>query len=59
MKTKIPGFTFFLLLSVLALSLPVRGAVADDVSCIKCHADASVMKSLFKAPATGGGEGEG
>lgn len=35
-------------------------AAAKDSGCITCHTNETIMKSLFKAPADGGGsEGEG
>jgi hypothetical protein len=59
MKTKIAALTGLFLLIGLGAPWLIRGNAADEVSCVKCHTDAEVMKSLFKAPKIGTGEGEG
>ncbi|HEY3278276.1 MAG TPA: hypothetical protein VGJ94_16795 [Syntrophorhabdaceae bacterium] len=59
MKTKIAALTLLFLLTGLGAPWLIRGNAADEVSCIKCHTDADVMKSLFVAPKTGAGEAEG
>lgn len=37
----------------------ISSSSTDESSCLKCHTDARIMKSLAKAPAIQGGEGEG
>jgi hypothetical protein len=37
----------------------IEGSAPDDGSCVKCHTDAEVMKSLVKVPVAIAGEGEG
>jgi hypothetical protein len=59
MKTKIAALTFLFLLCSLGAPWLIQGSAADEVSCVKCHTDANVMKSLFKAPKIELGEGEG
>jgi len=59
MKTKITVLTLIFLICALAGPWLIRAHAAGEVSCIKCHTDANVMKSLFKAPKMDLGEGEG
>ena len=59
MKTWIAAFSLVLLISAVGTSRLMRADAADEVACIKCHTDADVMKSLFKAPKVEPGEGEG
>lgn len=59
MKTKIAALSLIFLISALGAPWLIQGNAADEVSCIKCHTDANVMKSLFKAPKVAPGEGEG
>ena len=59
MKTRIAVLTLIFLICALGAPWLIQGNAADQVSCVKCHTDANVMKSLFKAPKVGEGEGEG
>jgi hypothetical protein len=59
MKTKIAALTFVFFICALGGPWLIQGNATDEVSCVKCHTDANVMKSLFKAPKVEGGEGEG
>ena len=59
MKTKTAALVVIFLICALGGPWVIRADAADEVSCIKCHTDANVMKSLFKAPKVEAGEGEG
>jgi len=59
MKTKIAVLTLIFLICSLGGPWATPADAADEASCIKCHTDANVMKSLFKAPKIDLGEGEG
>ena len=59
MKTRIAFLTFVFLICALGAPWPNQVNAADEVSCVKCHTDANVMKSLFKTPKIDLGEGEG
>jgi hypothetical protein len=59
MKTRIAVLTLIFLICALGAPWLIQGNAADEVSCVKCHTDTNVMKSLFKAPKVEGGEGEG
>ena len=59
MKTRIAVLTLIFLICALGAPWLIQVNAADQVSCVKCHTDANVMKSLFKAPKVDLGEGEG
>jgi hypothetical protein len=59
MKTRIAFLTLVFLICALGAPWLIRGNAADEVSCVKCHTDANVIKTLFKAPKPEPGEGEG
>jgi hypothetical protein len=37
----------------------ISSSATEESSCMKCHTDAQILKSLAKAPVVQGGEGEG
>ena len=57
MKVRILAVCFLFLFSLVFCPLLLQAA--SEGSCIKCHGEEGVMKSLFKAPIAPAGEGEG
>ena len=50
---------FIFVISFLFSPWLTQGDSQNESSCVKCHTDASMMKSLFKPPKVDLGEGEG
>lgn len=55
-KRKIIRWSILLLLAGL---FPVFSGAADKNSCLVCHTNEGILKSLYRPPEIKGGEGEG